>query len=327
MAYIRWLSDIRQSDESSVGEKAAKLGELVAHGFEGVRGFCVTTEGAREAMGINQIPLRVTARLARIEIEDPIELEEAAEEIRAWVENLPLPPTLDKEILQATGTLAPNLQDALFAIRASRIVADVPNASAYASSAYTLPQAWLAVKGNEMVDHICKCWATPWSSRAIYYRHHKRMDPGKASVAVVVQPMTEAQTSGVMFTADPQTGDKSRLVINAVWGINEGMLAARTGRDQFVVDKLAMESGKDSILDRSIATKAVSQVQSRGGGLKSIAVPAPKQAAPCLEDQQIFALARIGTRVERAFGEPQQIEWCIADGKVLLLQARELTKS
>lgn len=317
MAFVRWLNEIRIGDLPWAGEKAATLGELAGRGYEVPRGFCITAEGCRSALSMNRIQSRVAARLAKIEIDDPIELEEAAEEIRAWIENVPLPPDVDSEILQAVNVLAPAPEQSPLAVRTSRLFEDLPN-----TSASGLPQAWLAVKSPGIVDYVCKCWAAPWSSGAIYYRHRKKIDPGRVMIGVIVQKLVQADTSGVMFTADPLTGVEAEIHIEGTVGLGEAIVAARTKGDHWVVSKKGLESSGEAIRERSIAVKAVMDVASPEGGLQSVAVPEEKQAAACLTDRQAVDLARLGLQIERDFSQPQVVEWCIAGDKTYVLQSR-----
>src|SRR5450756_344097 len=157
MAYLRWLNEIRAGDRVWAGDKAAHLGELIAAGFDVPRGYCISADAYRDTLGAHDIKARIAARLAKTEIDDPVELEDAAEEIRSWIETAAIHPAITQEIQIALDALNSN---ALFAVRASRVAEDVPNPAASG-----LQQAFLAVPANDVIAHVRHCWSSPWHSR------------------------------------------------------------------------------------------------------------------------------------------------------------------
>jgi phosphoenolpyruvate synthase/pyruvate phosphate dikinase len=312
MPYVRSLDEIRLTDRTFAGEKAAHLGELIHAGFDVPRGWCVTADAYRDALAANQIDQKIAARLAATEIDDPVDLEQAAEEIRAWIESASMPASITQALQTPLGSLDSN---ALYAVRASRVIDDVPNPAASG-----LQQAYLGVPHAALIDHVLKCWAIPWNSRAIYFRHRKKIDPSTLTMAVVLQPMLNADAAGVMFTANPLTG-ADELHIDATWGLGEAIIAARWKPDHFVVAK------KDhAIVDRVVASKSVMERTAREGGLETVVVPADWQDLACLSDEQVAALAALGERVAGHFQSPQDIEWCRVDDEIFLLQTRLLAK-
>ncbi len=309
MPYLRQLNDIRITDTNWAGDKAARLGELLSQGFTVPRGVCVSADAYRDAIA-GPMGERIFARLASTEIDDPMDLESAAEEIRGWIETAPLPPGLAEEMPAALAAL----DAASFAVRASRIREDVPNPSASGA------QAHLAVVGADAVlQTIRRCWASPWNSRALYFRHRKKMDQKQVTLAVVIQPMIGADAAGVMFTANPLTGAADEIHVDAAWGLGEAVIAARLKPDHFVVAKNDL-----ALCTRALATKGVMDLAAPSGGVQTVAVPADKQQAACLSDAQVIALAELGRRVEAHFAEVQHIEWCRLGEQIFLLQTRPL---
>ncbi len=322
MAYLRWLNEIRAGDRAWAGEKAARLGELVNLGLDVPRGFCVTADAYRDTLAAHQVQAKISARLAKTEIDDPVDLENAAEEIRAWIETASIAPAIRQEIQAALDTLDAG---AHFAVRASRVIDDVPNPAASG-----LQQAYLAVTANAVLDHVRQCWASPWNSRAIYYRNRKKIDQNQLTMAVVVQPMLNADAAGVMFTANPLTGAADEIHIDATWGLGEAIIAARWKPDHFVVKKNnpAEERGgfNYAIRERMIVTKNVMEIVAPEGGLQRVSVPTDKQEIACLSDAQVIALATYGEKIESHFQSPQDIEWCRVADSISLLQTRPLAK-
>ena len=312
MPYVRRLDEIRITDRAWAGEKAAHLGELIHAGFDVPRGWCITADAYRDTLAANQIDQKVSARLAATEMDDPVDLEQAAEEIRAWIESASIPAAITQELQTALSSLD---AETLYAVRASRVVDDVPNPAASG-----LQQAYLGVPRDAVLDHVRKCWMIPWNSRAIYFRNRKKIDPSTLTMAVVLQPMLNADAAGVLFTANPLTG-ADEIHIDATWGLGEAIIAARWKPDHFVVAKK-----NHAISERVIVSKGVMEVTAAEGGLQTVGVPAEKQETACLSDDQIAALAALAEQVESHFKSPQDIEWCRVGDKVFLLQTRHLAR-
>src|SRR3989442_15390132 len=176
------------------------------------------------------------------------------------------------------------------AVRSSATAEDLPEAS-FAGQQDTI----VGASGEEaLLDAVRRCWASLWNERAVAYRETHRVDQQGLRLAVVVQRMVDAESAGVLFTADPITGRRRRAVIDAVRGLGEQLVSGAVNPDHFVVDPR-----DGTILER------------RGD---------------VLNDEQLRALATLGARVETHFGRPQDIEWAIAkDGKVWLVQSRDIT--
>jgi phosphoenolpyruvate synthase/pyruvate phosphate dikinase len=315
MSYTRALDQIGIRDIESAGEKAAHLGELISAGFDVPSGVCVTSDGYHAVLDVNQLGARISERIASTEIDDPIDLEQTAEDIRTWIEQADMPEQLVVDIRNALAGDQAAGDSSAYAVRVSRVMQDVVNPRASG-----LPQAYLGVANVEAVlEHIRKCWATPWTSRAIYYRTRRRMEQNQIAVAVVVQPMMPADVAGVMFTANPATLVPTEIHIDATWGLGEALNAARWAPDHWVVDKRDL-----SIRDTRLASKSVMEIAGRSGGLETVAVSSDRQEVACLSNEQIAALAQIGIDVERHLKQPQDLEWCRVGDRFFLLQTRPL---
>jgi pyruvate,water dikinase len=318
MTFVRRLEDIRIGDKGWAGDKAACLGELIHAGFDVPPGRVIGPDAYRVTLAENHIDTRITQRLADTEIDDPVELEAAAEEIRSWIERATLGQDLTQEITTAVAELkgAPDTPPQTgYAVRVSRLVEDVVNPRASG-----LAQAYLGVMGEQAIlDHVRQGWATLWTSRAIYYRHRKKIDQKQIALAVVLQPMIAAEAAGVMFTGNPMTLATDEILIDATWGLGEAIIAARWKPDHFVLSKAELE-----IREREIGDKNVMEIVAPEGGLETVIVPPEKQANTSIDDRQIAILAEIGKRVESLFKQAQDIEWCRVKDRMILLQTRPL---
>ena len=312
--HIKHLNETKLTDLALVGAKAAYLGELMHAGFAVPRGVCITAQAYRDTLDAHGIQPKIVERIKMTEIEDPVELEDCAEDIRDWIEQVPMPVNFVQEIQSATEAM--KSETGLFAVRCSRVIEDVPN-----TAASGLQQAFLAVKSNAIIDCVRKCWSSPWNSRAIYYRNRKKIDQTSVTMAVVLQPMLNPDTSGVMFTANSLTGAADEIHVDATWGVGEAVIAARWKPDHFIVQKKLL-----AIRERMIASKAVMDMPSADGGLQTVSVATEKQNAACIGDEQIVALAKLGEQIEAQLKSAQDVEWCVSDGKIWLLQTRPLQK-
>src|SRR6476661_6964422 len=204
------LADIRAADTEIAGGKGANLGELIAAGFAVPDGFILTT--AAYAAG---------ARAAKV---DPSKPDDAAERLRSTAVPRPVADAAI-EAYEALGGSA-------VAVRSSATAEDLPGA-AFAGQQDT----YLGVVGDEqLIDAVRNCWASLWTERAIAYRDRLHIAPDSVAIAVVVQRMVEADHAGVMFTADPVTGARDRVVIDANPGLGEAVVAGLVTPDHVVLD-------------------------------------------------------------------------------------------
>ena len=279
-----------------VGGKAANLGVLLAAGMPVPHGFCVTT-----------------AAYGRVAAAAGVQPSEPAEQTRGRLESAPIPGDIIEPILAAYSGLG---EDLPVAVRSSATAEDLPEAS-FAGQLDT----YLNVVGPDgLLDAIRRCWASLWTDRAVAYRADHGIGQDSISIAVVVQEMVDADVAGVMFTANPLTGRRRETVIDAAPGLGEALVSGAVNPDQFTVDAATGE-----ILHRSLGDKRTEIRPARGGGTRLLRRQDGGRQA-CLTDEQVRSLARVGTRVEEVYGEPQDVEWAIApDGGIRVVQSRPIT--
>lgn len=182
----------------------------------------------------------------------------------------------------------------------------------------------LGVVGDSAVlVALNRCWASPKTDRAVAYRQHQGMDDSALAMAVVVQRLVPAEVAGVLFTRDPLDPEERTMLVEAAWGLGEGVVSGRVTPDRYRLD---YDTGAVREQHVSTKTKMVRwSTQHSPGGTEYVAVPAAQQAVPCLSDVQLAQLADLGRRVEAYFGAPRDVEWAWADGRFWLLQARPIT--
>jgi rifampicin phosphotransferase len=312
MTYTPWFDEIRKDDIALVGGKGANLGELSYAGLPVPPGFVVSTgayDAFVEAGGFKDEILDLASRP-----EDPAAFETAAEKIHALFARGAIPDKVAAEIRAAYDRLS-NANGKAVAARSSATAEDLPGAS-FAGQQET----YLNVRDvGALMEAVKACWASLWTARAMAYRARQGIDPASVSLAVVVQQMVPAEAAGMLFTADPVSGRRGRIVINATWGLGEAVVGGQVTPDTLVVDKA---SGR--LLSRETADKEVMTVYTENGTGER-AVPEARRRLPVLDDEAAAELARYGARIEELYGSAQDIEWAYADGEFFIVQARPIT--
>ncbi|HEY5901684.1 MAG TPA: PEP/pyruvate-binding domain-containing protein, partial [Anaerolineales bacterium] len=200
------------------------------------------------------------------------------------------------------------------AVRSSATAEDLPDVS-FAGQQDT----FLNVIGEEQIlSAVIACWSSLWTARAIGYRLRNHIDQEDVALAVAVQEMVQSDVSGVMFTANPLTGLRSETVMDATLGLGEALVSGQVEPDHYVINTLS-----DEIVSRTAGAKSISTRGRAGGGVETVSEQAAGQLA--LSDEQVRALAQLGTRVEQEYGFPQDIEWAYSGGELYVLQARPIT--
>ncbi len=201
-----------------------------------------------------------------------------------------------------------------YAVRSSATAEDLPTAS-FAGQQDT----YLNIIGKEAIlKHISKCWASLFTERAVIYRMQNGFDHRKVYMSVVVQKMVFPQAAGILFTADPVTSNRKVLSIDASFGLGEAMVSGLVNADNYKV-----YNGR--IIDKKISTKKLAIYALKDGGTKEQEIDPEKQNQQALTDEQILQLEETGRKIEEHFGQPQDIEWCLADEKFYIVQSRPIT--
>src|SRR5215217_141718 len=222
------LERLRRDAVEHAGGKGANLGELIAAGLAVPPGFCVTTAAYQRAVAVADLTEAIDQALRNVRADDPGSAEAASVSISMLFEDLPLPNDLTEAILAAYRALgAPPV-----AVRSSATAEDLPGASFAGQQATSLNVRG----GDELLGAVRRCWASLWSARAIAYRKRQGFHHERTAVAVVVQRLVPAEVSGVIFTANPVTGARRELVINAASGLGEAVVGGLATPDSFILD-------------------------------------------------------------------------------------------
>jgi pyruvate,water dikinase len=310
---IRWFGEIGAADLASVGGKGANLGELAGAGLPVPDGFVVTAEAylaAVEEAGVRD-ELRAAFAEASANAGDDARLEQAAEGLRSLVDKATPPPAITEAILAAYHRLG---DGALVAVRSSATAEDTSGTS-FAG----MHESFVGVAGDaDLIDRLAGCWRSLYGERVISYRAACGLTD-EPTIAVVVQRMVDAERAGVMFTADPSTGDLDRIVIEGAFGLGEVVVSGDVEPDTYVVAK-----GDHRVVSTRIGRKDHRLVW-RPGGVRQEELPPAEATRRVLSDDEVLELAGLGAAVEAHYGEPQDIEWATAGDRTYLVQSRPIT--
>ena len=300
------LSAVRITDSQRVGAKVARLGQLAYGGWRVPDGYAITVD----ALG-SWLPAAARSELAGLlggHAEGTAALDRLATRAQALIESEPLPPWLEDAVTAAHERLRQRtgLEGRLrVAVRSSAVAEDGAGAS-FAGQFST----FLGIQRTEdVLLHIRKCWSSRYNARALEYGRRVGSYPLHAhDLAVGVLQLVDARSAGVVFTLDPVTGDRDRMVVEANWGFGESVVSGHVTPDQWAVDRA---SGR--ILDRTVGAKRQWSVfDPTAAKVELSPLPADLTGQPCLDDEEVRYLCQKATEIEAAEGVPQDVEWAIA---------------
>jgi pyruvate,water dikinase len=311
---VSWFDELGTADVATVGGKGANLGEMAGAGLPVPSGFVVTAEAFRQAMDDGGVRAELKQRFdeARASSDDPAALAASAEELRDLVRKAGVPPRVATAVLEAYHRMG---DDASVAVRSSATAEDSAGTS-FAG----MHETYANVVGDDAVlARLVDCWASLYGERVISYRAGQGLDE-EPVIAVVVQQMVASDRSGVLFCADPSTGDRDRMVIEAAFGLGEVVVSGQVEPDTYVV-------AKDG--PRLVSTRVGHQTHrldgTPTGEVERHDLTREEADARVLTDDEVLALARLGLQVEEHYGEPQDVEWAIQGTDTYLVQSRPIT--
>jgi pyruvate, water dikinase len=321
--YVIPFEQASYHDVSLIGGKCAGLASLIAAGATVPPGFAVTTRAYLETLAARNLQCEIRTRI------------EAANEqgvgaqanIACEIQNLIRSESISDRIADAIRfgyerLCARAACDLPVAVRSSGTSEDMPDAS-FAGQGDTY--LW-TVGENAVVDRVRDCWASLFTARAMAYRDKHNLIHLDQAMAVGVQQMVDARAAGVAMSLDPSNGDRSKIVIESVWGLGEPLVSGLATPDYFVVDKVLLEPIKRVVASKP--TELVADVAHQTTVLRE--VEEARRNVASLTEAQIRAVARVVKAVDRSFGAPQDVEWAIdsqrtEDEGVVLLQCRPET--
>ncbi len=297
-----------------LGGKGINLLELTSAGFPVPPGFVVTTRAYLDFVAANNLAAEIESISKTVDVFNIVELEDASEKIRGLFTNAPIPPELGQAVSTAYELLKAKGQESV-AVRSSATAEDLEDAS-FAGQQDT----YLNIRGEEAVlNAVRSCWGSLWTARAMGYRAEKKIPFEGLALAVVVQQMVLSETAGIMFTANPLTGARDEILINAAWGLGEAIVGGQVTPDTITVDKNTFEVKEVQISEKTIVTVTTDT------GTKEVELTGDQRQQQAMSNEDAQKLARIGKKVEEHYDGLQDIEWCLTGGELYLVQARPVT--
>lgn len=310
--YILWFHEIDKDDVAKVGGKGANLGEMTQAGFPVPNGFVVTSAAYKHMIEVNNLEDKIKTLLKGLDVENATALNRASAQVQKLIENSPVPPDIEAQVFAAYDKLG---NDPWVAVRSSATAEDLPQAS-FAGQQET----YLNVKGDaSVIVHVRKAWASLFEPRAIYYRVQQKFDHFKVALAVPVQRMVQSDISGIMFSINPVTNDKSRIVVEAIWGLGENIVQGAVTPDHYEIDKVSLK-----LVEHKLVKQDIEMVRSGEGNIQR-PVPKSRQTKRKLSDKQAEEVARLGKKLQSHYFFPQDSEWAIENGKLFVVQTRPIT--
>ena len=279
---ILWLGDRACNDPAEVGGKAAHLSRLAAD-YQVPPSFCLTATAF-----------------------DPDHSADA-----------PLPTALAAALAAAYEALARRVgvPDVPVAVRSSALDEDGDLAS-FAGQHETE----LNVVGvDDVLDAVVRCWASGRNERAMAYREQQGLDTKGVRLAVLVQQLVKADTSAVVFSANPVSGNQDEVVVTASWGLGESLVSGTVTPDTWVVRKADLAVKEERLGAKERMTVAVT------GGTREVAVPRLLRKRASLSEAQVAELAELAVELEEKMGRSVDIETAFAGDLLYLLQCRPIT--
>ena len=314
--YVVWFKDVDKGDVAVVGGKGANLGEMTKAGFPVPPGFIVTVHAYNEFLDREQLRPEIDALLRAVRVNDSKQLEETSKKIKTLITRSPFPRDMALEIIRAYFKLGSGiLKHPIVAVRSSATAEDLPGAS-FAGQQET----FLNVTGEaNLIERVKDAWASLFTPRAIFYRATNHFDHFKVGIAIPVQKMVESEQSGIMFSIDPVTNDKTKVTIEAIYGLGELIVQGAVTPDHYEVDKKS----------RTIVKKEVrvqEKLMRKKGTSNEIIPLSPKDGGKAkLTDAQILKLSDLGQKLEKHYYFPQDSEWAIEKGAIYIVQTRPIT--
>ena len=311
-------------DLGIIGGKAASLARMASAGMPVPPGFSLTSDAYRTHLQQTGLGDKISQTLANLDGSDPATLAGVSSDIQGMFSASQIPSEIADQTIEAYHRLAETSQfkptadfgDLPVSVRSSATAEDLPGAS-FAGQHDTFLNI---MKEEDVLDSVVNCWSSLWSVHAMMYRNMQGISYMDVAMPVVVQQMVYATSAGVIFTANPVTGNTDEMMINACWGLGEAVVSGIVTPDHIIVSKRDL-----AVITSNIADKETMIVRDGNKGTKQKPVPQAQRNAPVLTEHHLRQLCEIARSLEAAYGQPLDIEFSFEGDKLHLLQSRPIT--
>lgn len=314
MKYLLPFKNISKEDVGLVGGKGANLGEMTQAGFPVPPGYVVSSQAYFEFLKGTGLASRIHALLGQLNVEDTKKLDEASRLIQKAIIKTQIPKEIETEIKKAYLELGGG-KNILVAIRSSSTGEDVGDATAAGQQT-----TFLNVQGEkEVLNKVREVWASLFNARAIFYRKNKKLNLEKSGIAVPIQLMVDSTVSGVSFSLDPISNDKSKIIVESVYGLGEMIVQGAVTPDHFEFDKKTLE-----VTYYQLGLQDKQMIRVRGGN-KIIDVSPAHGAKQKVSEKVLREVAKYTRDLEQHYLRPQDSEWAYDGHKLYIVQTRPVT--
>lgn len=312
MTLVLPLKTIRDEDRERVGGKAFSLARMAMSGMKVPDTLCVTTDAYMRFVKESGLRERILMEINRKPFKDMRweEMWDASLRIRNMFLNTPL----SKEL----GRITRDAVVSVFAEGAVVVRSSAPGEDSAKASFAGLHESYVNIKGPDAtVEHIKLVWASLWSDRALLYRQELGLDVERSTMAVIIQEIVVGERSGVAFGQNPN--DASQAVIEAVYGLNQGLVDGTVQPDRWILDRM---SGR--VIAHTPATRDKTVVPTPHGVSIQV-LPPGNSGHPPLDQEEVAEVFNLCRRAEELFGQPQDVEWTFRNGTLFGLQSRPIS--
>ncbi len=311
---VVWLKDVDREDIVYVGDKGANLGEMAQAGFPVPPGFVLTTHAFTQFIKINKLERPISHLLNTINFNDPNSLRAVSSHIKKLIIDAPISEEISHLVFNHYEKLDVNTTPRV-AVRSSAIPAQARDVM-YSG----LQETFLNIQGESALLHkIREVWAGLFDAQAIQYRYERKNDHLQTKTALVIQKMVNSDVSGVLFTIDPVANNKNAIIVEAIYGLGEYLEEGKLTPDHYEINKR-----ENLITNKHVVFQEIMLTQSAQGN-KEIKVPAELRGKQKIADKDILAVADIARKLEKHYYFPQDAEWAIENGKIYLVQTKQIT--
>jgi len=310
--WVLWLEELGQEHNDLVGKKCANLGEMTKMGLRVPPGFALSVEAYRDFMSMTGAINEIRKYLTKSGPKDLKQFNRSSADIRQIVQSKVMPKEMEETIVSHYKELCHRC--AAEVAVSTRSAGTVSHPGQY--------ETYLNVIGeSDLVDKIKKVWASTFNPRSLAFRSRQGIPLESDPIGVAVLKMVNARAAGIIFTADPNTGDTTKMIIEANWGLGESVVSGESTPDTYILDKESLE-----IRERKLGPKS-RYVTFKEVGVAEEEIPPEKSGKFCLSDEEAKEIAKLGKILEVHFGVPQDAEWAIDEDlpfpeSVILLQTR-----
>ena len=313
--WISWFEELGQEGNNLVGKKSANLGEMTRMGLRVPPGFALTLEAYKDFMSLTGADKEIKKHLDSVDHDfDNIQhFNEVGTRLRNIVETREFPPEMKNELLSQYRELCSRCRTDNLAVSIR---------SAGAASHPGQYETYLNVIGeSDFLDKIKKVWSSTFNPRSLSARKRAGAPIETDPVGVAVVKMVNARAAGVLFTADPNTGDTTRMIIEANWGLGESVVGGEAMPDVYILEKEGL-----NLIEKKMGSKG-KMITFKDVGVVEEDTPTDKCETLCLSDEEAKEIGRLGIQLEKHFGVPQDTEWAVDNDlacpeSVVLLQTR-----